>query len=533
MCKRAWSAFLGVVILFAGLIGRLFVIVDSNPAAVASTQSAFTVVVASARGTIYDRHYQPLVNDSDEYRAAVSPRESVLSSVFSATTQEDFSILRNQLSKGNPTTVRLTKSIAVTEGLQLFRVPLRYGDRVLAPHVIGYLDGSGQQGVFGIEYGYNSLLSSYAGKATVSFSVDGSGRYLGGIQPRVENTITRSGGGLVLTLDKRFQKIVEDVGSAVMSKGAIIMMNANSGDIMTMASFPSYQPNSVGDSIENNNGALINRSLALYDCGSVFKMVTTAAALENDVAEDTAFICDGYIEVDGIRFHCHNRQGHGRLIMRDAFAQSCNVYYIQLARQIGAKALYTMAQRFGLQQTITLASSIEAEGSLLPSVDILSSSEAALANFSFGQGYLMSSPLHISRITATIVNDGNVPDVSLVAGEMDENAVYTPFVRKSSTRAISIKTARTMQQMLQYAVETGTGVNAGVDGIAVGGKTGTAETGQVSEDGNRVVQSWFSGSIYYNGERYVITVLCEDAGNSNVKSTVVFRDVVQQIIPFL
>ncbi len=533
MRKRLWIAYSIVSVLFIGLIGRLWVICFTKPAAVASSQSSRTISVATTRGTIYDRNCNPLVNDTKEYRAAVSPRESLLAIVRNATTNERFTALREQLVKGNPTSVRLTKEITTQDGLQLFYVPVRYGERLLAPHIIGYLDNSAQYGVCGIEYGYNEMLASYNGKLSVSFATDGIGRYLAGVAPKITNTLERSYGGLVLTLDKKIQMIVEDTGSRLMQKGAIVVSEPQSGDVLAMASFPSFQPATVNDSIQNNDGALLNRVLSLYDCGSVFKIITTAAALENDISQETSFSCDGYMDINGTRFHCHNRRGHGVLSMKEAFAQSCNLYYIQLAKQIGAIALIQTACDFGMDRELEIASSVKAPASLLPATETLVNSDAALANLSFGQGYLLSTPLHFAAIISTLLNDGLRSNLSLVAGTVDEEGAYVPLQQERGERVVSSRTASALRVMMQSAVVDGTGAAAAVDTLVVGGKTGTAETGQINQDGARVVQSWFAGYIIQDNQTYVITVLCEDAEQTNAKSTVVFHDIASEMLSLL
>ncbi len=530
MSKKIWCLFSAIILIFAGLLGRLWYVIKMQPAAAANGQSSHTVVVATTRGTIYDRHKRPLVNATGEYRAAVSPQETLLSIIHGATTQQRFDALRDQLAKGYPAVVRLTKPIGSANGLKPFYVPIRYDDRVLAPHIIGYLDHTNQHGVCGIEYGYDDILSSYNGKAAVSFSIDGSGHYLGGVQPVVTDTTNRSEGGVVLTLDKQLQMIIEDVGAQMMKKGAVVVLQPYTGDILAMASFPSYQPHTVQDSIHNNDGALLNRVLSLYDCGSVFKIVTTAAALEKGVSKDTVLSCKGYIDVDGVRFHCHNRLGHGDLSMSQAFAQSCNIYYIQLAQMIGADALYDMVKTFDMQQSITPAASLSAKACVLPDINILKASQAALANLSFGQGYLLTSPLHIAQITATIINGGVQTKPSLLNGIIDENAMYTAVNREEERRILTSDTAEILEQMMYYTVEAGTGTTASVKNQYIGGKTGTAETGQINTNGNRVVQSWFTGFISGNATDYVITVIAEDASESNTKATLIFRSIVNEIL---
>ncbi len=528
MRRKIWIVFTLVTVLLVGVATRLWYIAHIQPAHVASSQSRWTVSVASTRGTIYDTNLLPLVNETHEYRAAMIPSERLLAHVSSATTEKDFVALRDQLTQGVPASVRLTKPIGFTDGLRLFWVPTRYSERLLAPHTLGYLDASGTRGLIGIELAFDELLEQYKGVATASFSVDGRGNLLYGVSPECIDTTASSAGGVVLTLDKELQTITEDVGSGYLTKGAVVVMQPYSGEILALASFPSFQPQTVAQSIAEDNGALLNRALSLYDCGSIFKIITTAAALEHGISAQKSFICEGYLEIEGTRFHCHNRLGHGTLDMQGAFAQSCNLYYIQLAQQIGADALLEMAEKFGLNEGILLADSLETSAALLPDLSTLKASRAALANLSFGQGYLMASPLHFTQIVNTIVNDGILPNTFLIKGFLDAEKNFLDAKEGSGVEVISAKTAAYLQEMMTMTVRNGTGQSAAPKSCSAAGKTGTAETGQII-DGNPVVQSWFVGYFPAETPQYVVCVLAEDSTGTNAKATEVFRELANEI----
>ncbi|MBQ4612943.1 MAG: penicillin-binding protein 2 [Clostridia bacterium] len=529
MVKRLKVTFTILLLVFCILLGQLLRISYGKPAQVAASQNSWTVNVASSRGTIYDTNLEPLVNEKHIYSAALGPSEALLSHIYSSTTTEDFAALREQLRKGLPGAVRLTQPVAFIDGLELFWTPTRYDDRLAAPHVIGYLDSGETKGVAGIERDYDELLTRYNGKATATFAVDGSGRLLAGVEPYCQDTTKNSVGGIVLTLDKNIQQIVESVGDESLNKGALLVMRSDSGEVVAMASYPTFQPNSVAESIETDNGALLNRAVSLYDCGSVFKMITTAAALEQGVPVDTAFDCCGFIDVEDVRFHCHNRLGHGKLSMTDAFAQSCNLYYIQLAERIGAQAVYDMAIKFGLAESLSLSASITAPQAVLPDINTLLSSRSATANFSFGQGYLMVSPLHIAKIAAVISNGGIDTTPSLIKGFVDEKLQFSAVQEgRGGKRIISRTTADALQRMMEKVVTDGTGQSASPNSCTAAGKTGTAETGQISGDA-RVTQSWFVGYIPAENPQFVICALTEDANNASEKSTVLFRKIADKL----
>ncbi len=524
MRKRCWCFYIVMLTLYAGLLGRILYITRTQPAQVAAANSAWTVSVANSRGTIYDCKQRPIVNETKGYKAAVIPDERVLNVIYSATDSLAFETLRDKMSGGTPAAVALNGPVPFTDGLELFYVPVRYGDRVLAPHIVGYMDAGAQSGVAGIEQTENEVLTSYNGSAAATFYVNGTGRCLSGVKPKRMDTTAASVGGVVLTIDKDIQQLVENLSVNYIEKGAVIVMDPYSGDIKALASFPSFQPNTVAECIKEDNGALLNRGLALYDCGSVFKIVTAAAALENGLSDTLAFTCSGSFDVQGIRFHCHNRLGHHQLDMHDGFAESCNVYFIRLAQTMGADALYTMAQRFGFDTAISLSGDMGTEKPLFPSLSTLNQSPGALANLSFGQGYLMTSPLHIAQITATIANGGTMPTVQLIDGYVDEDGNYSETERNGGTTILSSETAATLQAMMRRVVTDGTGEGAAPSVCTAAGKTGTAETGQAGETAP-VVQSWFTGYFPAEDPQYVVTVLAEDANNTQGRSGALFCEI--------
>lgn len=517
----------GVFLLLAvylGWIGH-----SGLSAVVGNSQGKRTVTVAECRGTVYDRKMRPLVNAEREYRAAILPEESMLGAVRPAMTNTAYAALLEKLSTGAPAVARLTGPAAIVPGMALFHVPVRYGERQLAEHLIGYLDGSSQHGVSGLEYAYDAWLSAGQGKATATFAVNGAGMYFSGEGVVTNNTLNNADSGIITTLDAQLQQIAETVCKEVLPKGAVVILKPDSGELLTSVSMPSFHPESLAESIERNDGALVNRALSLYDCGSIFKIVTAAAALENGVPVTRTYACQGALSVGDVRFHCHQRTlGHQRLTMQEAFAQSCNLYFIQLAQEIGPDAILQMAERFGLTEAISLANGVAAEACVLPTRAELQS-PAALANLSFGQGKLLLTPLHVARMTASVAGDGTLPPVSLVTGTVDVTGKIAVEAQGEGERALSPKTAEILQVMMRSVVTQGTGKKATLADETAAGKTGTAETGQVN-NGNPVVQSWFTGYFPAENPRYCITVLVEDADTQVKNAAEVFCEISNKLI---
>ncbi len=525
MKKRVWTLFSLIIIAFSGISVYMYTLVQGNPAQVAAGQNSYAVSVVSLRGAIYDTELQPLVNSEKVYRAAAAPDEALLPILRSAMDEKRYQALLDIFTSRKPTAITLNGPVPIANGLRLFHVPQRYGSRLLAPHLIGYLNNDDSAGIAGMEKAYDNLLQSNGGQIQVSFAVDGTGACLQGVEPVVTDTTKNAENGLVLTINKTIQQIVEDTTPSHLTKGAVVVMDPTDGAILALASFPSFQPATVAESISKDDGALINRAFSLYDCGSVFKIVTAAAALENGVSTDLSFACAGGMDVGATRFHCHHRLGHQWLSFNSAFAQSCNLYFIQLAQQIGAEKLYSMMERLGFLKPANLAWGIGSNACVTPTLGELQQTPAALANLSFGQGKLLVSPVHVAQMTAAIANGGTLFPAYVVKGTYDENAGLIEAEKGRGERVLSSETVSKIRKMMELVVSEGTGRMAAPTACTAAGKTGTAETGQLTADGAPVVQSWFTGYIPAEDPQYVITILAEDAQSTDASATQLFCEI--------
>ncbi len=485
------------------------------------SQGAKTLTVSTVRGTIYDRNGKNLVNDDYGYVAALMPEHASLTAIKPAVSQDVYRQLLDKAKDRLPLSVKLNNAVTASDGVQVFRVPIRYQPN-LCSHLIGYLDGSGK-GVSGIEKAFESVLSNNTGKLTVTFPVNGAGDWLSEEQNAVKDTTAISRGGVMLTINKEIQQMVDTVADNTISKGAVVVLNSN-GDILALTSRPDFDPENVEEALQSEDSPLINRTLSGYDCGSVFKIVTTAAALEYGISENQGYLCEGSLTVENTTFHCHNRQGHGLMNMEQAFAQSCNLYYIQLAYAVGGERLLQMAEILGLNDTVILAEGLVANPAVLPTAEALQT-PAALANLSFGQGNLLVSPLHIARMTALFTANGTLPKIRAVMGTVSQDGTLTENEVGAGETVISAANTQKLCRMMEQVVLTGTGSAANPGYTTAAGKTGTAETGQLDENGVPITQSWFTGYFPADNPRYIVTVLVEDAGNSQYTAAEVFCEI--------
>lgn len=522
MVRRGRLVLFLLSLIFILILINLFRVMYYNPAqSVVSSQSQWTLTVSESRGTIYDRHLVPLVNSEPQYRAACVPSIETLPFLNGILTEKDRHHVMNSIKQGVPFVVPLLKDDSSRSDILTFLINKRYAIDQLAVHLIGYCQNG--KGASGVELAYDKLLKDYSGSLTVTFGTNGHGQQLSGVNPFINDSSARSAGGVSLTLDTRVQSALEDTTAGLLSKGAVVVLSPNNGDVLACVSYPSFHPEAVSEAIEANDGALINRAISLYDCGSVFKIVTAAAALESGVSADTTYTCNGSVDIGGTVFHCHNRNGHGVLSMTQAFSVSCNTYFIQLAQDIGADTIYTMANTMGFGKRISLAKGITTPVPLLPDRKTLQQ-PAALANLSFGQGYLMTTPLHVAQIVATVANKGVMPPIRLIKSFIDENMNEEELSYESSYTVLSAETAKRLQQMLYGVVEEGTGRAAKPRNTTAAGKTGTAETGQFNGS-TPVVQSWFAGYFPVDHPQYVVVVLAEDSATTGENAASIFCEI--------
>ena len=255
--------------------------------------------------------------------------------------------------------------------------------------------------------------------------------------------------------------------------------------------------------------------------GSVFKTVLAAAALEAGLAPE--YDCNGAVVVDGQIFRCAGGVPHGEVDLSAALAKSCNGYFIRLGQQLGAPALLQQAQALGFGRNIGLAEGLTAQSGALPGAEELAQS-GQLANFSFGQGSLLATPLQVAAMMNTIANDGVYRAPCLLDCALDETSgeELSAFARPQAERVLTEQTAAALRTMLEQTVVEGTAQDAsGLPGGAAG-KTGTAQTGQFTAEGKERKNLWFAGVYPAEDPQYTIVVLQDGQTQAAVSSAAVF-----------
>lgn len=404
-----------------------------------------------------------------------------------------------------------------------FRVPKRYAEKQLCEHFIGYTNAE-NTGVSGIEKDYDTFLKSIDNQILVKSYRDARGNALLGKGAQLDTSRACTNSGVVLTIDSRIQKICEEASQSL-KQGAVIVMNSASGEILANVSYPRFRPSEPAAALKEAGEPLINRSLMAYNVGSVFKVIVCLAALEAGITPDFSYRCTGSVMCGSVLFHCHKADGHGKIGMKQALAFSCNTYFIELARKLGAKPILSLCERLGLQKKIVLSDSIQSAAGNLPDEKNVSS-VAALANLSFGQGELLASPLWLCSVYACIQNGGYLPQLSLVKGTVREgNMKSTNSLKK---QILKEKNASCVREMLEYAVKAGTGKGAYSEKCAIGGKTATAQTGTYIGKKEKLI-SYFIGFYTIKSDKYTVLIMCENGSSGSEDCVPVFKKIFEAV----
>lgn len=367
----------------------------------------------------------------------------------------------------------------------------------LAAQVIGFV-GDDNTGLYGLEAYYEEELEGQSGLVISA-------------KDQAENDMlytyeqyfaAKNGSDLTLTLDTTIQYYLEKGLEAMTDKfsaanGASgIVMNAKTGGIMAMASYPNYDLNdfltvsdqTLQERIERGESTLADmqllqwRNKALndtYEPGSTFKILTLSAALEEGVVDKTTTVnCGGSVNISGYTIHCSNKNGHGLQTLVQSVGNSCNPAFINYGLRIGNEKFYEYMRSFGLMNTTGIDLGGEAVGVFAADSSF---TQLDLACYAFGQNFTVT-PLTLIAAQAACVNGGYLHTPYLVERitDSDGNVTY----RHDSTpvrQVISEQTSATVRECLEYVVASGTGKNGQVAGYRIGGKSGTADKGQTGD----------------------------------------------------
>lgn len=423
----------------------------------------------------------------------------------------------------------------------------------LASSLIGFCNDD-NQGSEGLEYYWNSTLTGTDGKIVTS--QDALRDYI----PDENQTYIapQNGSDLTLTIDANIQSIAEKylkqgcIENEASRGGNVIIMDPNTGDILAMATYPDYNLNdpytpthidskewnkmSSEDQTNTLYSLYKNRAISdTYEPGSVFKIITSAVALEEDLATtDTAnaYKCTGVYNVSGINISCSHGAVHGNLSLRQALEKSCNAAFMQIGQKIGAKTLYSYYDAFGFFDKTNFSSVGEASSNFWNLSDV---GPIELATMSFGQRFNIT-PIQMITAVSAVANGGNLMQPRIVKEIKDTSTGAVQTVEPVTVRqVISKETSEKMLDMLESVVTDGTGKYAQVKGYSIAGKTGTSEPSPGAEDQGNVA-SFAAISPVESPQLVVLVTIYGPQGDNNDGSTVaapIAAQILNEVLPYM
>jgi len=533
-------------IAFVSLTLRIFYIqifqgqrLDSQ----ASGQRISTATIEKPRGSIVDRNLIPFTNRSMESLLVLEPlmlrgkNEYIekLSDVLDMSVEK----LKGEIECKKAPIIIEVQEDKVNDaqnikgnGVSVINKLKRYGEFPILAHVLGYLNKTDQVGAAGLEKFYDNELKASTDNS-IRIVTNANDEILQGIGCRIKRAGAQDGKlNIKLTIDYRIQKIAEDIMAKYGVAGAVVVEDVNTGDIVAITSSPEFNQNDVGSYLKSPYNELFNRAVASYNIGSVFKVVSTAAALESKIRLIDDYTCNGVIELGDREFKCSSfeKGGHGKIGFDEAFANSCNPYFIELGIDIGSKRLIEMAQKFGFGRITGIgAQGVDEAGGNIPPIDG-SYTNGDIANISIGQGGVMATPVQVADMIATVANGGIRNQVNIVDSIIDSDGNEIRKIRKSGwNRIISKNTADKIKEMMEAAVDHGTGIKAKPEENFIAcGKTGSAETG-VYINGEKVVHGWFAGYFPGNNPKFSIAVFVENGKSGGQAAAPIFKEIAEEI----
>jgi cell division protein FtsI (penicillin-binding protein 3) len=412
-------------------------------------------------------------------------------------------------------------------GIGFLDVPKRYYPAgPLAPQVLGFV-GVDATGLAGLEFEYEDVLAGTPGRRTVELSADGL-PIASGIEVVEPATPGRT---LVTTLDREVQYLAQEALERAVKRngakgGTIVVMDARTGDVYAMASYPWFDPNAFEVA---ERDAFRNRAVTdMFEPGSVNKVVTAAAALETGaVGLREIFQVPWWMKVGGYTVNDSHAHPVQEMTLADIVAQSSNIGSAMVAERVGSADLAAVLARFGYGTPTGIGFPGEA-GGVVP--DLLDWTDITRATASYGQGISMT-PLQMAAVYATVANGGMWVQPRLVRGTSGPEGELEEPPRDDPRRVVSAGTATMLTRMLASVVSTGTGGAAEIPGYQVAGKTGTARKLVHGRYVRRYMAS-FVGFLPASDPRVVIVVSIDEPRTiyGGVAAAPVFSEIARHVI---
>src|SRR5438876_4117270 len=533
--------------------------------------------VAAPRGILFDKNGVPLVDNRPAFTLSLIPRElpredqnrdAVLGRVASLL-QIPYQELAESVTRVPPDSflpVRVRRGLTLEDmakveewklelpGVIVEVEPQRtYPNSRFAAHLLGYVREASDEQLKGGRYrrgdmvgqtGLERLLDEFLrGKdGGERIEVDAMGRQI----RLVQSTEPHPGAQVITTIDRRVQEVAEKAMEG--KAGAIVVMDPRNGDVLAMVSTPSFQIDRFTGTIDRNawlrvmqdpNHPLLNRTIqSMYPPGSIFKMVVTAAGLqEGSLTPSDRVTCTGEFHLGNWTFRDWKKEGHGSVDLMKGIRDSCDVFFYNAGLKVGAPAMAKWALAFGFGAPTGIEFGSEKPG-LIPQPKMskkgkpMSWHAGETVNMSIGQGQVLVTPMQVARMMAAIANGGVLwkprlvqrierpekgvvwGDAGSVTGHVDLSPMVLAFLRQSLWAVVN---------------DGGTGVAARIPGLDIAGKTGTAQTVANSKSEKGQDHAWFAAFAPVKDPEVVVIVLVERGGKGGEVAAPIARQILNAI----
>ena len=549
---------IGFVIL-TGRIGYISVVQNSFFKAKATEQQLDDITVNPKRGTIYDRNMKVLAQSATVWTVFISPvdvkekdRDKIAAELSTILGVDKEEVLKKSKKKNRYEVIKkkvekpeVDKILTFTKDNDITCIHTVEDSKRYYPYgnfastVIGFT-GTDNQGLYGLEAYYDDQLKGVAGRVVSAKNAKGTDMpfsYEKLYEPR-------DGNSLVTSLDEVIQHYLEKaldqviVEQKVKNRACGIVMDVNTGEVLAMSTKPDFDLNdpftvtdvSTKEALSKLTGDELKKQTAiarekqwknkaiteLYEPGSVFKIVTGSAALEEKaVSLKSTFSCGGVVNIAGTKMKCWKAGGHGHQDLTAAFVNSCNPAFISVGAQLGATKFFNYFKAYGMTEKTDIDLPGEEQSLYIPQDKY---GPVQLASASFGQSNKIT-PLQMITAACTAVNGGKLIQPHVVTKALDSKGntvkTYNPSAKR---QVISEDTSAIMREVLEQVVSANGGSNAYVKGFRIGGKTGTSQ--KLDGDKDARVSS-FVGFAPADDPKIAIMIMVDEPGAGAVYGSVV------------
>lgn len=508
-------------------------IIDATGTVLATNRTVCTISVIHSQLEDEERVIEVLTRELDMGEEAVRKRVEKVSSIErikSNVDKETGDRIRNYGLAG----------VKVDEDYKRY-----YPYDTLASKVLGFTGGD-NQGIIGLEVVYEDYLKGINGK--ILTLTDARGVEIENAGERRQEPV--DGNNLHISLDYNIQLYCEQAAKKVKeAKSAdsvsIIVMNPQNGEIMAMVNVPEFHLNEPFMLVTSDDGAVTggatqeqlnqmwrNQCISdTYEPGSVFKIITTAAAFEEGVVSlNDNFFCPGYKLVEDRRIHCHKRVGHGAETFTQGIMNSCNPVFIELGMRLGTDNFYKYFNQFGLLKRTDIDLPGEAVTIMHDKKNV---GPVELATVSFGQSFQIT-PIQLVTTVSSLINGGNriTPHFG-VSVKNDQGELVQTLKYNVAEGAVSNETSGVLRDVLEKVVSEGSGRNAKIEGYTIGGKTATSQT--LPRSANKYISSFLGFAPAENPQVLALCIINNPQGiyyGGTIAAPVV-KEIFSNVLPYL